>query len=65
MAKAKAKATKVKAPEKKLQVKNLTPYFKVDPDSGVKFNAYEVVEVEKLTGWLEVQTKAKLFEVVE
>lgn len=67
MAKVKAKAKKVEKVEKPkvLRVKNNTPYFKVDPDSKVRFNAYETCEVEVITGWLDAQIKAKLFELVE
>ena len=48
-----------------LKARNNTPYFKVDPDSGVRFNAYEVCEIARITGWLESQIAAKLFEIVE
>lgn len=63
MAKAKAKAKVIK--EEKIKIKNNTPYFKVDPDSGQKFNAYEICEVKEISKWLEVQMAAKLFERVE
>lgn len=60
----KAEVKSSKPAIEKVTVKNLTPYHKVDPDSGTSFKAYAVVKNCDLTGWLKIQIDAKLFELV-
>lgn len=62
--KKKAAPKKAAAP-KVIMVQNNTPYFKVDPDSGARFDSYKPCEVARITGWLEVQIAANLFAIVE